>query len=402
MTLDMRTLYATIVLAYAIFGLLQLSMWRVRGSERALLLWGASNLSCALGGFLLGLRDLAPDWLTLILSNGLTLAGYGLMWAGLRQFAGQAQRWSIVVLAPTVLMGLYAGYPPVGDDLAVRIYVFATVIAAFCLICFRDAVAAQKLEPLKMRRVAMATFLATAFFMLLRIVLTFNDPEARGNFMGPSSLQSLVTLVLLSIVLLWNLSIILMASERLENRLLGMAHSDALTAVLNRAGFDTLARRLLRRCQRDHRPASVLMMDLDHFKTVNDRYGHEAGDHLLRAFIDAVRPAIRAGDLASRYGGDEFCILLPGADLDEAQTIAERIRERFERVRLAHDAREVAATVSIGVAEVEGPAETLDSVIGRADVALYTAKRTGRNRVCAAAPRPRVAPAEVPARTLSA
>lgn len=386
MSLDMRTLYASVVLCYGIFGLLQLAMWRLRGSEQPMLLWGMSNLFCALGAYLLSLRGLVPDLVTVALSNTITVLGYGLMWAGLRRFAGQTVHWLPVWLTALTLFTLYASYAPLRDDLITRMCFFIPIFATFCLACYRDAFVAERREPLMMRRIAMMSFIACALVMASRLPLLLFFPLDEGGYLGPSGLQSTTTLMLLSLIMVWNLAIMLMASERLENRLLEYAHQDSLTTVLNRAGFSALAPRIVERARRDRRALSVVLMDLDHFKSINDRYGHEAGDRLLQIFTHTVRPWIRAGDLIARYGGEEFCALLPETTQDEAAQIAERVRESFEKRALSYRGQSVTTTVSIGVAQVRHPDETLDGAIARADQALYAAKRGGRNCV-------RIAPA---------
>jgi diguanylate cyclase (GGDEF)-like protein len=158
------------------------------------------------------------------------------------------------------------------------------------------------------------------------------------------------------------------------------ANTDALTGVLNR-------RALFHRFEtgRDL-PAgtAVLMLDLDHFKQVNDRRGHAAGDRVLQQFADVLRAHVRTTDAVARVGGEEFCAVLVGVDRDRARAIAERIRAGFETAAIPIGADDAIATVSIGMATA-GSTETFTSVLNRADAALYKAKRGGRNQVQSAA-----------------
>jgi len=397
MTLDMRTLFVVIVLVYALFGVLQIATWWLRRREDSFLLLGISNLCGALASQLLAMRGFIPDWLSIVAGNGIFLLCFTLMWAGLRRFASQPVHWWLVVAVPLALMATHVFYAPIGQSLTARVCLFAALVTLFSGACFRDAWQAQRQESLRMRRLAMATFLATSLFMLFRVWATLRDPSAPSSFMGPSTLQSLATFISLLIVLVWNLAVHLMASERLENRLLGLAHSDALTSVLNRAGFRSLSQRQIARSLHDRRPVSLLLMDLDHFKRVNDRHGHEAGDRLLCAFVEVARQGIRPGDLLARHGGEEFCALLPGSTLDEAAAVAERIRRRFEPMRAHGPDGEIGTTVSIGVAELVLPDENLDQALNRADQALYVAKRQGRNRVATADASQSAAPQMAPA-----
>jgi diguanylate cyclase (GGDEF)-like protein len=178
----------------------------------------------------------------------------------------------------------------------------------------------------------------------------------------------------------------LIPSERQRNQLRRAAQDDALTNLLNRGGFSALAGRQLSRCRQAGQPCTVLLMDLDHFKRVNDTYGHEAGDRLLCAFAEAVRAQSRATDLVARYGGEEFCALLTDTDSARAVAVAERIRHAFAAVTVPVKGGAMGTTVSIGVAELLPAGESLEQALRRADHALYAAKHAGRDRVVAAEP----------------
>jgi diguanylate cyclase (GGDEF)-like protein len=178
----------------------------------------------------------------------------------------------------------------------------------------------------------------------------------------------------------WNLGLLMMCNERLENRLYRAATNDGLTNILNRTGFDVLSRRLLQRAARDRTPVSLLLMDLDFFKQINDRYGHDAGDRVLCEFAAVARRTIRPTDLLARYGGEEFCALLPKASEADALAVAERLRTDFATARLILGDHNVGTTVSIGVVQIAA-GENVTDAMARADTALYLAKQQGRDRV---------------------
>lgn len=381
MSLHLPTLLVVTVLAYLVFGLFQIAMWQLRREREGQLLWGFSNLSGALGGTLLCLRGVIPDFASIALANGLLILGHSLMWAGLRRFAGQPIHWPVVWLAPLLLAGLFWG--PLSGNPPARTCALALFMMLFSGANFVDAWRAQRLEPLVMRRLTMLVFLVTCAFMAERALYMLQHATRPAEYAVTHPMHTIAALVALLIVTVWNLSILMMASERLANRLTDIAHSDGLTRVLNRTGFRALAVRQVQRCRRDRKPISVLLLDLDHFKRINDSHGHEAGDRLLCAFADTVSEMIRPGDLLARYGGEEFCVLLPGASLADAQAVAERLREGFASVRLRSGDADYGATVSIGVAQFLG-GEMIDEAVSRADRALYQAKHRGRNRVEAA------------------
>jgi two-component system cell cycle response regulator len=177
-------------------------------------------------------------------------------------------------------------------------------------------------------------------------------------------------------------------TDRLRDRLdesLELAVTDPLTGLHNRRYISSRLRQAVGSANNGGAPVSVMIADIDHFKRINDTYGHEAGDCVLREFSQRVIDGLRALDLAARYGGEEFVIVMPGAGLAEAEVAAERLRATIAGTRFnLPDGQETDVTVSIGVAQVSA-GESLESLLRRADVALYEAKTEGRNRVGAAA-----------------
>ncbi|MES2682390.1 MAG: GGDEF domain-containing protein [Pseudomonadota bacterium] len=379
MLLDMRTLWVVIVIVYALLGGLQLVLWRLQRSETAMLFWGLSLLCCGLGALLVILRGVLPDWLSIGVANVLASLGYLMSTVGLLRFAHRPVAWVWVLSTPVLIGLLFVFVPFFAQHAGPRVVLMAALLVLVAGINLGICWRAQRQEPLRLRQIAMTAFAVTGLFSILRATVTvFYTPPA--DFMDPSKTQPLLMLIGLALLLFWNLSLMLMPGERLQNQLRRAAQDDALTNLLNRGGFNGLARRQLERCRHSAKPASVLLMDLDHFKRVNDSHGHDAGDRLLCAFAETVRAQSRATDLVARYGGEEFCALLPGADHQAAVVIAERIRQQFAKVTVPVDDIALGTTVSIGVAEIAA-AETVEAALLRADQALYAAKREGRNRV---------------------
>ncbi|MFO1220072.1 MAG: GGDEF domain-containing protein [Burkholderiaceae bacterium] len=177
--------------------------------------------------------------------------------------------------------------------------------------------------------------------------------------------------------------------EQARERLSVLATQDALTGVHNRRYFFEVAEREWSRCKRYGEDAALLLIDADNFKAINDVYGHLCGDRLLIAIAKAVRATLRQPDLMARFGGEELIILLPHTDPLGALDVAERIRERVAGGRLDWNGEKVGTTISVGVAPYAGDDRTLDALVHDADLALYAAKKAGRNCVRAAPIKPR-------------
>lgn len=182
-----------------------------------------------------------------------------------------------------------------------------------------------------------------------------------------------------------SLSDALSALEAARDNLARLAATDPLTGIANRRHFSEQASRLIATAQRHGRPCSLLELDLDGLKTVNDTHGHATGDALLLSFVQTCRTNLREGDVLGRLGGDEFAVLLPETTLAQAEVIAERVRLAFTRAGLKVGEIGLQASVSVGVAALDAvKATSLDALLRGADAALYEAKRSGRDRVVVA------------------
>jgi diguanylate cyclase (GGDEF)-like protein len=178
--------------------------------------------------------------------------------------------------------------------------------------------------------------------------------------------------------------VLFLASARSLNDRFGReeeaSRTDALTGLPNRRGFLEAGDGTLVRSRRSGRPVSIVLSDLDHFKRVNDSLGHAAGDATLKAVAVAIRGVLRAQDVAARWGGEEFILLLPDTGKEGAVRVAESVREAVSAIAVEHEGGRIEITLSLGVAE-HRPERNFEETIAQADAALYQAKQEGRNRV---------------------
>lgn len=381
MTINIHTLLLIGVVTYALFGILQLAVWLMRRSDTALAMWALANVVGGCGALLMVLRDQIPDWASIAFGNSLIILGWMLLAEGLRRFANRPLRSAWLFMLSLVIFGLFEFVPSIGGNPVARIQLAIVIYMVISLVIVYECWRAEQRERLIMRRLLMALFgLSIAAASARLICITGIDSGVDSTsypFFHPAGI-----LFGGFMLVACNLIVVLMANERFGNRLEYNAYHDALTNVLNRAGFLDLATRQIKRSVRDQSVVSVLVMDLDRFKLINDQHGHFTGDRILCAFANVVRKNIRPADLLTRYGGEEFCLLLPGITAAGAAALAERVRIAFSQMLLPVKDALISATVSIGVAEIQLLGESLAEALARADKALYQAKLQGRNRVC--------------------
>ncbi|WP_443693415.1 sensor domain-containing diguanylate cyclase [Pseudomonas protegens] len=174
-----------------------------------------------------------------------------------------------------------------------------------------------------------------------------------------------------------------LALQKANQQLQHLSRTDHLTQLYNRGHWE---QRLQFEYSRHGSSIALLMLDIDHFKSINDRHGHQAGDAVIKRVSELIHQHVRDSDVAGRYGGEEFAILLPHTDLAGARTLAERLRQSVEEQEVIHNGQAIAFTISLGIACLDRPARNHRCLIEWADQALYASKRAGRNRVSTYAP----------------
>lgn len=227
-----------------------------------------------------------------------------------------------------------------------------------------------------------------------KLITEFRSDEARAFSIHKSRVQETVTtarasfwavtlvgLVLL-VYVLYTLWLNLVEVQKTERTLRRQALRDPLTGLFNRRFFDAGLEQEIMRSRRSGDPVSLLMLDIDHFKNYNDEYGHEAGDAVLRAIGQLLQTQVRGGDVACRFGGEEFVILMPNAPMGSAKERGKQILEAIRGLEVPHQGRLLpSVTASLGVAEFPAHASDAEGILDAADHALYVAKRTGRDRM---------------------
>ncbi|WXL23979.1 sensor domain-containing diguanylate cyclase [Ectopseudomonas mendocina] len=187
-------------------------------------------------------------------------------------------------------------------------------------------------------------------------------------------------LLICAVVSVIIIALVHIALRRYQRRLKALATTDQLTGLLNRRGFDLLARQTLKEAEREKSPLCALMLDIDRFKNLNDSHGHMAGDEVLRKFSETLHHSIREADILCRWGGEEFILLLKNTEADQARELGEKIRQRISDMAVPFANEVLSVTTSLGLAQLKA-GENIEQLINRADRALYRAKQLGRNRL---------------------
>lgn len=335
--------------------------------------WAQGTLWMFCGALLIAARSSIADLLSIVVGNGLFMLGY-LQWVwGTEKFLGRpvvSKKLSVLVLAAVAALVWFLLVQP---DFALRtLVVSATLITLNLVHCHRLATGSDLKAAGRFLLFALA---GSACGTLARLtgVLTglmgaelFDDNQLNAALNAAQALFTLLTL----------LAFVLIASERVREEFERLATKDSLTGALMRGAWHALSQAEVDRGRRHARPLSLVAMDLDHFKHINDSLGHAAGDQALIDFVQRAGTHLRRQDLLGRLGGEEFVLLLPETGLEDATTVAERIRLATERATGTPR-----YTVSIGVATLQPEETTISALLARADAAMYRAKHQGRNRV---------------------
>ncbi len=315
------------------------------------------------------------------LGNVCVVAGIMLMQRGVRQFVGHAAPawWYILLLAGVLAvawLGMSAHYG------AVRVAVISGLLGLLCLATAWDVFtyARHKLE-LRWGFVLAAPLVLGAVVFLGRSGRAIVAPgSVVAEITANSALNTGSAVVLMVTALVFHLTLVALVGARLMTELSRLSRHDSLTELLNRRALNDLLRDEARRAIRANQPFSVLMIDADYFKGINDRFGHAAGDEALRHLALILRTEMRDVDRVGRFGGEEFIVLLPGTSASEALSAAERLRDALLRRPWAWQGEVLRLTVSTGVAAWRGPHDEVDLLLKRADAAMYRAKSLGRDR----------------------
>jgi diguanylate cyclase (GGDEF)-like protein len=356
-----------------------LMSWLQNPSLRALGLWAAAFALGALGVALIAAQGKIPNFWSILIANAILAAAYGILWTGVRSFEGRPTSVPLM-LAGTMVWVVACQFEAFYDSRMARTALTSAIFVAYSLLSAAEIWRGRE-EKLNSRWAIIIVLLGNVLFFLIRIPLVGSNPSPAHP--GEISVDLFGFIIFETILYAFFVAYMfgLMASERIAHRYRQASLTDPLTGISNRRDFLERCEALLRRSNFERCPSVVLLLDVDSFKSVNDTYGHHAGDQVLLEFSRIVASVLRPNDAFGRLGGEEFGCLIPHTSLKEGRDIAERIRARSEATlfKVAEDM--IGVTVSVGVAVADGPDQAFTPLMLAADDALYRAKANGRNRV---------------------
>lgn len=383
MNLDLRTMMVMIaVLAFLFSGLLALAGLHA-GKIRGIRQWALASLCISAGLVSSIIQTLTPTSWVVVGGATLVAAGIGLQYAGIRAFKEESYDWR----APLALVGLVFAqtfwFTFVHPDISLRAIANSVAFALMCIVC-ANALLIRIKPPLRTAYwfTGMA-FAAFALVFVARVVVIAVAPPGSYGLYSPMLINPVTFFAGSIIQLCLTFGFVLMLNYRLATELQELAAHDSLTGAFNRRSLEKEAERLLARCARTGDTLAVMMLDVDHFKTINDRFGHPVGDEVLLRLAKIAQDSIRTDDYFARYGGEEFCILLPSSKEEDGTGLAERLRQSYAELAMEFDGEILHSTISIGIADSSNTGPGFPALLAAADQALYRAKQEGRNRVVA-------------------
>ncbi len=379
MNLDANTLFMVAIYVEALLGLLLLFAWVQNTQIQAVAWWGCAHLMRSGSIVLFGMYGEVSDLISIDLANAILFLSFGVTWTGARVFDNRVPLPAYLLVGP-LLWFFVSRVPYFALTLELRVLLSCGIIATYTWLTAYEFWRGRS-EPLVSRWPAIFMLFAHGSLFLLRTPLAGMLPWLPTG----QVVQSVWLIVMTFEALLFTISIafilLAMAKERSEYRLRTVAMVDSLTGIANRRAFLQDGAELTKRHAANPCPAAVLLIDLDHFKSINDRFGHAIGDRVLQIFARTAQENIKAPDLIGRLGGEEFAVVFYDIGQERAAARAELIRTAFAEAADEVDGYPVAATLSIGMVFCRSAVLDVPDLLIQADEALYDAKERGRNRV---------------------
>lgn len=344
--------------------------------------WRIGTLLIAGGCLTILTQRHLPAGLILPLANGMILAGFTGYWRALRQFYGLPDRIWLLFPALGGIIGVF-WFANIQPGIGMRVLIVTLCWLTLFSACSATLLFSARKDAAVSRRVLAGIFAFAAAFALLRLFFFLNPPDGGiPDVIDASNWINIATPMMAGILpVVGTTAFLLMCSERLRRQWEHAASTDYLTGLANRRTLATAGEQRFQAARASGKALAVAIIDIDHFKSINDRYGHDIGDLALKHVAGSLEQCCRQDELPGRQGGEEFVVVLGNGLPAEALAAGERLRQAVASHPFGEAGQALSLTVSIGIALQSSADDSFDRLLGRADSALYAAKANGRNRV---------------------
>lgn len=382
--LDPFTLLIALTTIHILATAIMVGVWHVNRSIPGVGSWAVGRVGLTLALIVYSFQPLTPLSISVFAANTFLILGLYFVLRGNLEFMLRP-RAPLVPIAALFLVAL-AGmvyWSAVDPSFTARSILNCAIILIFDVFAFRALWPREEDEVYFFGKLMAVAFALNGVLQILQAIIVL----VRGGgetLLSPSTFTQVALMTAIAMSMLSTMAYVAIIMEYLKKDLKRQAERDPLTGAYNRRAFHTLAKHVFARGRREGDAISLVILDLDHFKSVNDSHGHAVGDKVLKRVVAIVHAVLREEDVLVRLGGEEFAIMLPAASQSEALHIAERIRHAIEAESFTADTEMVKVTTSLGVTSLAsmGANDVIDDLIKLADTALYQAKVAGRNRVC--------------------
>ncbi|MBU6459987.1 MAG: GGDEF domain-containing protein [Proteobacteria bacterium] len=345
-------------------------------------LWGIGLGLSGINHLLLLYRENLPGFLIVIVANTLIIITLSLYYFAIKELRQEIAHKTLPVILTLFQILAFCYFYYVDNNTNMRFLVLAITSITMIFMISKCFITSKSLSRRLISWIVVAItslIMASIIYMVVEVLFTNNPivlpisnntPQAFlfvGEFLGTSVVPLLFVLI---------------AGDEFIVEISKLASHDSLTGIYNRRAFHELTRKILLRLLKNKQQNSLLALDLDYFKTINDQFGHEKGDEVLLCSTKAIQSCLRETDIFARYGGEEFSVFLPGANEIEAKRIAERLRKAISEMKVSTPNGYITLTISIGIVTCSATQNNLEAMMHAADKALYQAKTNGRNQVC--------------------
>lgn len=381
--LDLRTLSFVAIFFGLCFGLGLMAYSSTLEKFKMASQIGLGVFFVGISHLLLSLRGYINDFVSIIIANELIIISLMLIYSGLHELCQSKlninKNLTYILLVFVFSSLIYYTY--IEPSMMARIIIIIPCVSLLCMLCAYVLFSFKIKTNLLPSRILGTIFSITAIIELLRLAL---DAEL-SNIIDLKELNGIHTLlffVALALIPSISFCVIWITNLKLQGELKNLSEIDHLTKINNRRSLEKLAEIELSRATRNNQPLSVILCDIDHFKQINDQYGHQVGDNVLSSLSALFTKNMRKHDIVARYGGEEFLLLLPNTHIEKAMKVAEKLRMIIAKNEFTNTGTAtLSVTVSLGVASNNEKSNSWDNIVKAADEALYKAKKSGRNQV---------------------